>query len=346
MMTKPMMTILAVLLFMLTANTPLKAQDQDSNPKEIAQKAAEAYNWALKNYKNDIDGAIDSLESFEEDATTLLEDEKIEGKLREQIKELHGKTQKYLPAFYRKSAIRLYKQRRTDMAIDRFKEVIKVAKKYEDKKTLKKAQNLLPKLYFKSGKNAMRNMSYQSAIDNFNKALEYRENWAEVYVKKAKAYKKANNDLKMIRAIKDAVDMAKKTDDQESLNRAVRMGQTYYWQKGANAISNSENKVALDNFKKALELDKNDGYAYYYIALAKNKLLKYDEAIDKCKKALELLDKEEDKEQVAKVHLQLGIAYGSLGKQEKGCKYLKKAEQGDVATKARKEQDSFGCKYE
>ena len=341
MMTKPLMTILAVFLFMLTANAPLTAQD--SNPAEKAQKAAEAYNWAIKNYKNNINEAIDSLERFEKAAKMLLEDEKIEGKLREQIEELHVKAKRYIPIFYRKSATKYYKQMRTDMAIDRFKEAMEVAKKFEDEKTLEKAKRLLPKLYYKSGTDAMGMMDYQKAIDMFKKAAEYDSTWAKAYLKKAEAYNKSDNDAKMIAAIKETIEVAKKTDDQKILDRAIRMGQNYYWRKGANAISNSENEIALENFKKALDFNENDGYAYYYTALAKNKLFKYDAAIEDGKKALELLDKEEDKEQVAMVHLQMGIAFASLGKKEKGCEYLEKAEYGKTATKARKEQDSFEC---
>lgn len=341
MKTKPLMTILAAFLLVVTASAPLKAQD--SSPQERAQKAAEAYNWALKNYKNSIDEAIDSLERFEGTAETLLEDEKIEGKLREQVEELHAKAKRYIPVFYRKSARKLYEQRRTDMAIERYKETMEVAKKFEDQKTADKAKDLLPRLYYKSGTDAMGMMDYQKAIDMFKKAAKYDSTRAKTYLKKAEAYNKSDNDSKMVAAIKEAIDVAKKTDDQKVLERAIRMGQNYYWRKGANAISNSENEAALDNFEKALALDENDGYAYYYIALAKNKMVKYDEAIEDGKKALELLDQEEDKEQVAMVHLQMGIAYSSLGKKEKGCEYLDKAEYGKTATKARKEQDSFEC---
>ena len=333
--TKNFLKIFAAVLLILTASVSLTAQ--------TPQQVAETYNWAIKNYKKNIDAAIDSLEQFEKNSTKLIESGDLEGKLKEQIEQLQKKSHSYLPALYYKSAVQLYKQMRTDMAINRFKETIKVAEKFENEKTVKKAKDILPKLYYKSASEARNMMDYQKAISMYSKAIEYEPDWAKAYLKKAQVYSKDGSDAKMIETVKKAIEVAKRADDQKTLGRAIRMGQTYYWRIGAKAISNSENQAALDAFNKAMEFDPQDGLAYYYTALAKNKLFKYNEAIEDGKKGLGLLDSEENKEEIAKIHLQMGIAYSSLGKTEKGYKLHKKTEYGESALQARKKQDSFDC---
>ncbi|MCF8332309.1 MAG: hypothetical protein K9H84_07650 [Bacteroidales bacterium] len=334
---KKFLKFYAAVLLALIASVSITAQ--------TPQQAAETYNWAIKNYKNDIDAAIDSLEKFEKTSTQLIEEGELEGKIKEQIEQLQKKSHKHLPTLYYKSAVKLYKQRRTDMAINRFKKTVEIAKKFNNEKAVSKAQNILPKLYYKSASEATNMMDYQKAISMYSKAIEYDPEWAKAYLKKAQVYSKDGSDAKMIETVHKAIEVAKRTDDQKTLQNARRMGQTYYWRIGAKAISNSENEAALEAFNKAMDFDPQDGFSYYYTALAKNKLFKYKEAIEDGEKGLELLDAEEDKDEIAMIHLQMGIAYSSLGKTEKGCEYLKKAEYGDTAIKARKQQDSFDCTY-
>jgi tetratricopeptide (TPR) repeat protein len=337
MQTKKFLTTFAVILVVLTASLTANAQ--------TPQQAAETYNWAIKNYKKDIDAAIDSLEKFEQLADSLIASGELEGQIKEQMDQLQAKAHKYLPTLYYKSAITLYKQMRTDMAITRFQRTIEVAKEFGNENIQQKSEKLLPQLYYKSASEAQQMMDYQKAISMYNKAIEYDPDWAKAYLKKALAYKSEENDAQMIATIGQTIEVAKRVDDQESLKTARRIGQTYYWQKGANLISDGKNEEALAAFNKALEFDKDDFYAYYYVALAKNKLFKYTEAIADGEKALELLGEEGDREDKAMIYLQLGIAHGSLGKTEKGCEYFKKAEFGKSAAKAKKQQDSFGCSY-
>ncbi len=334
---KRILKLFALIIIVLSSGLSLKAQ----NPQETA----EMYNWAIKNYKQDLNAAIDTLERFEEASTMLLESGELEGQVKEQMEMLREKSHKYLPSLYYKSAVTLYKQMRTDMAIDRFERTIEIAKQYNNEAVVKKAQNLLPKLYFKSASEAMNMMNYQKAIENYNKAINYDPDWANAYLKKALAYQKEDNEAQMIATLGQAMKVAEKVDDDKTLQQAQTLAQTYYWQKGANNISNSQNEEALNAFQKALEIDSTNPRAYYYITLAKNKLFKYTEAIQDAEKALKLLGENGDKEEKAMLWLQMGIAYGSLGKTEQGCEYLKKAEYGKTASKAKKEQDSFGCSY-
>ncbi len=334
---KRILKLVALIAIVLSSSLSLKAQDP--------QETAEMYNWAIKNYKQNLDAAIDTLERFEEASTMLLESGELEGKVKEQMEMLREKSHKYLPSLYYKSAITLYKQMRTDMAIDRFERTIDVANKYDNKGIVKKAEDLLPKLYFKLASEAMNMMDYQKAIENYTKVIEYDPAWAGAYLKKALAYQKEDNEAQMISTLGQAMKVAKEVDDNKTLRQAKTLAQTYYWQKGASNISNSQNEEALNSFRKALEIDSTNHRAHYYVALAKNKLFKYKEAIKDSEKALNLLGEDGDKEEKAMLWLQMGIAYGSLGKKEQGCEYLKKAEYGKTASKAKKEQDSFGCSY-
>ncbi|MFO8053794.1 MAG: hypothetical protein R6U19_01340 [Bacteroidales bacterium] len=334
---KMVLKIFAALALFVSIVAPVKAQD--------AQQAANAYNWALKNYKDDINASIDSLERFNEIATGLLEEEKLEGKQEEQIQKLQKKAHKYLPTFYYMASNRLYRQMRTDMAIEKFKETIEVAKKFDNQEIIEKSENVLPKVYYKSASDAMQMMDYQKAADLYGKAAEYDPDWAKAYMKKALALQKQENYGKMMETIRQTIKVAQETENEEVQKRAIRIAQNYYWSIGANAISEGENEEALTAFKKALEFDKEDSYAYYYLALAKNKLLKYSEAVEDAEKGLALLKnaEEEDKEQEARLRLQLGIAEASLGKAKNGCENIKKAQYGKTDEKARREYEAFEC---
>lgn len=339
--TQKVLSILTAIFIVMSVSVSLNAQKP--------QHVADAYNWSLKNYKNDFKSAIDSMEFVDSLSTKLIESEELEGKLAKQMKKLQKKSHKYLPTFYFKFAYKLYKQKRTDMAIDKFKETVEMGKKYDNQKVVKKSKNLLPKLFYNAGTNGMQMMDYQKAINMFDKAVKHRPDWAEAYFKKALAYENAENDALMIKTIKKTIEVAKKIDNESTLKKAIRKGQRYYRQKGAGFIKESKKKEALSAFKKALEFDKKDPYSYYYIALADNKLFKYSKAVEAGNKALELLkpvEGDKEKAQQAKIYLELGIAKASLGKKEKGCEYLKKAEYGNSAEDAKEEQDSFECSYE
>ncbi|MFO8087718.1 MAG: tetratricopeptide repeat protein [Bacteroidales bacterium] len=335
--TKKLLKLYAAAVLILFSGFSLKAQN--------AQDAVNKYNWAIKNYKKDINAAIDSLERFEEISDTLLTMDELGDDNKEKIKQLQAKSHRYLPIFYYKSAVTLYKQRRTDMAIDRFKETIAVAKKFENEDYLKKAEDLLPKLYKKSASDAMMMMDYQKAITMYNQALAIDSNQADVLLDKAQVYSKDDNNAMMIKTLQEAIAVAEKSGDDKTRRNAVRMAQTYYWRIGANAVKNANYEDALSAFNKALEFDPQEGYAYYYVALAKNNMSLYDEAIDDAEKGISLMDPA-DKEELAMLQLELGKAYALLSKVEKGCEYLKKAEQNgddDTELKARKEQESFNC---
>lgn len=337
---RKLLKLYAAAVLILFSGISLKAQD--------AQNAVNKYNWAIKNYKKDINAAIDSLERFEEISDTLLVMDVLGDDNKEKIKQLQAKSHRYLPIFYYKSAVTLYKQRRTDMAIDRFKETIAVAKKFENEDYLKKAQDLLPKLYEKSASDAMMMMDYQKALSMYNQALELDSNQADIFLKKAQVYSKDDNNAMMINSLMKSIEIAKKTGEEKTRRNAVRMAQTYYWRIGANAIKNANYEDALSAFNKAVEFDPQEGYAYYYVALAKNNMSRSDEAIDDAEKGIKLLGSD-NKEELAMLQLELGKAYILLSKTEKGCEYLKKAEQNgddDTELKARKEQESFNCSNE
>ncbi len=337
MQTTKVLKLSLVLLLVITANPFLQAQDP--------QRAANAYNWAVQNFRDDVDKSIDSLEYFLTAADSLLEADVLEGQIKEQIEELKGRASNHLPTFYFLSAQRLYQQKRTDMAIDRFKETIEVAEAYESEEIKDRAQQLLPRAYFRSASDAMDMMDYQKAVDHFGEALKLDPQWSRAHLEMALAYRSMDNNSRMIAALEDAIEVARENQDHAVEERAVRMAQSYYWRIGANALSNQENEQALELFKKARDLNPSESYSYYYISLTKNRLYQYSQAIEQARKGLELLEEseEDDREQEAMFYLQLGSAHATLGQMEEGCEYLHKAKYGNTRQRAEREISTFQC---
>lgn len=337
MQSKNFLKLSLILLIIITANPFLQAQDP--------QRAANAYNWAVQNFRDDVDKSIDSLEYFLTASDSLLEANVLEGQIKEQIQQLQERAKNHLPTFYFLSGQRLYQQMRTDMAINRFKETIEVAKEYGNEDIRTRAEDLLPRAYFRSASDAMDMMDYQKAVDHFRGAIELDPQWARAYLELALAYRSMDNNSRMIAELENAIEVARETEDTDVEERAVRMAQSYYWRIGANALSNQENEQALELFKQAKELNPSESYAFYYLALTKNRLHQENDAIEYARKGLKLLEEseEEDREQEAMLYLQIGSAYATLGQMEEGCKYLHKAKYGNTRQRAEREISSFQC---
>ena len=110
-------------------------------------------------------------------------------------------------------------------------------------------------------------------------------------------------------------------------------------------LQNNKFNDAVNEFKNAINIDKNFFPAYFNLGLAYMQVKKYDLATDSFKKALAIQSKS------PQARLNLGIAYREMGKYDAAMKELKTAYEGnrgsvDVIIEIGKTYEKLGKKQE
>jgi tetratricopeptide (TPR) repeat protein len=100
-----------------------------------------------------------------------------------------------------------------------------------------------------------------------------------------------------------------------------------HFEKGRELYASKQFDQALEEFKRASELDPSQHVIYANVAESYKNLKKYDDAIASYNKALEVLSQnpKADPQTIASYHMNMGIIHGMAGKSEEASAEIKKS---------------------
>lgn len=282
---------------------------------QTTQEAIAAFNNGVtlaseKNY-------VDAIASYEEAIEIFDELEQSENQQRIQAV---GQ----IPSLQYKQAIVLYKQKKVDESIAAFYKLKEYSKEYNNTKYEKKADAIIPKLYYTKGKSAIKTKDYETAITSLNKAIEIKPSYGMAYVRLAMVYQAQENTAKFTEAIDNAI----ATKNTKSIDAAKKLATNYFNNEANKALSEQKYNEAEKHFSTLLKYQDTTCKIEYHLATIYNKQSKWDKAITKCNKALELFAAEGTTKD-AKIYFELGTAYAGKGDNTAACDAYKKAAKGD-----------------
>lgn len=271
----------------------------DGNEAIKAKKFADA----VKHYEN----SLDMCQMIGGDAAELQS--KVEGQLTK--------------AYYYNAQV-LYKKKKFDDSVAEFKKAIAAADVSNDAKTKKKADDFIPKVYSSQGLSYIKEKKYDEAIGIFNKALEYKEACVNAYYGLGLAYKE-KDDIDQAVANFDAA-LANGKDNPKAAKTVKKVksaGSKMLEATAAKELQIEHAQQAADYLSKSIEYSGGSFNSYYLLALANNKLKKFDAAIEAATAGLTFEGGDKNS-----LNFELGKAYEGKGDSANACAAYKKVTSG------------------
>lgn len=238
--------------------------------------------------------------------------------------ELKANIQKKLGYTYFKQGITQYKKKKFDVAIDALKNAKEIASEINDAKTAKSASIYIPKIYSTKGLTLMAKKNYDEALSIFDEALKYNSKCVDAFYGKGMTYK-ALNKLDLAAEAFDkviALGVGKKSAAKKVASSTIA-AQKMFEAKAASELQIEHSAVAVDLLNKALKYSQSSPNTFYLLALANNKLKKWDATIDAAQKALAL-----EGVDASAVNFELGKAFEGKGSAANACAAYKKVVDG------------------
>lgn len=167
---------------------------------------------------------------------------------------------------------------------------------------------------------------FQDALTVFDR-LKFPRNWADTHynIGLALSYrgitinssKSADYFNEAISNFNDALSVYKGAENTEAYTLILKMTSKAYSNWGVALTHFKKYDEAIDKFKKAIEINPQHAIAYYNWGLALNDLGMFDKAIEPFKKAIEI------DPQNANILYYLGIAYSTIGQKDEAVKIFR-----------------------
>ncbi len=306
MKTLKLLVLSTVLIFGVTMVT--MAQDE----KEII----DAYNKGVQLLNSDTKAAIASFQK----CISLADDAEELSEKGEQTKKL---AEDQVPKLYYKLAVGSYKKHDFQGAINYFEQTNKMAKKYGNTALAQKSKRLIPKLYYAWGKQEYSKKNYDQALKIFDQGIAVNPDLASAYLGKALVYDKLKQEAPMTEAADKAIEIAKKTHDQKTLNNARKFMRNYTYNHAVIAIQGNKQNEAEKYLNESIKYGNTSPDVYYELGKIQRKKGKYAEALTYLQKALSL-DQGNDVVK-AKYYFALGKVYEGMNKKTEACAAFRKA---------------------
>lgn len=238
--------------------------------------------------------------------------------------ELKATVQKKLGYTFFKEGITLYKKKKFDAAIAALKSAKKVATEVNDAKTAKSATTYIPKIYATKGLTVMATKDYEGAIKVFDEALKYNPKCVDAFYGKGMTYKSMDNTAMAAQAFDKVIEFgAKSKSAAKKVASSIEAAQKMFEASAAAELQIEHNTEAIELLNSALKYSKSSPNTFYMLAIANNKLQKWDASIDAAQKALALAGVD-----ASAVNFELGKAYEGKGNSANACAAYKKVTDG------------------
>jgi len=238
--------------------------------------------------------------------------------------DLQAKVEAQLPKAYWKNGIGLYKKKKFDAAVEQLKKCKKAADKAGDEKIAKYAKIYIPKVISSKGKSLIIDKEYDKAIEVFNEAFEYNPKCVDANYGLGLAYKEKEDIDKAAQYFDAAIaNGATNPKAEKTVNKAKDAGKIMMEAAAAKELQIEHADQAVDYLNKAIEYSGGSFNSYYLLALANNKLKKFDAAVEAATTGLTFSGGDKNS-----LNFELGKAYEGKGDNANACAAYKKVTSG------------------
>lgn len=250
-------------------------------------------------------------------------------------------------AHYRQ-AITLMKRKQYDEALPSLEQTIATSAEYGVKPEFaEKAQQYLPPLYLREGNVLLKQSKYDEALEIFNKAIALKPDLYKAHQGKGLVHKEQGDIEKMLEEFDIAKTKAFESGDNEAVGEINAAINGYYRTLIDEELMMMDTEdpdytFLLDICDQAIAANDKNGFAYWQAAMARNKMIEYDTAIELAKKGLE---GETDPTLRSALNYELGIAYQNIASYDEACEAYNNVTEEPFLARAEKklETPQLGC---
>ncbi|MBN2237657.1 MAG: tetratricopeptide repeat protein [Bacteroidales bacterium] len=238
--------------------------------------------------------------------------------------ELKSSVEKKIAYTYFKQGITLYKKKNFDAAISALVNAEKLSGAVGDDKTQKQAATYIPKIYATKGLTLMQNKNYDNALEVFDKALGYNPKCVDAFYGKGMTYKEMDQIENATAAFDNVIKYgAGVSAAEKKIESAKEAAQIMLEAKAASELQIEHSAEAAALLTQVLKYSQTSPNTFYLLALANNKLKKWDAAIEAGQKALTL-----EGTDASAVNFELGKAFEGKNDKTNACAAYKKVTTG------------------
>lgn len=289
---------------------------------QSVEDATNAYNRGVELASSNLPKAVEALQQ----TVAIAEKAGDEGA------EILKLAKQQIPVLQYNHATALYKDKKLDEAISNFKLAFEYATEYGDNGIAAKASDLLPKLLRVKGNNEYKENKFDDALASFIEALKFAPEFAGALLSKGQVLSKMNRNEEMKAAMDAAIEAGEKTNDEKTVEQARKFMTGNMINEANAAFKKNDFEKTINLLDQAFTYSEDNVEAYYLSAVAHNKLSKWDEALEKAQKGLELEEKTAAKQ--ARFYYESGVAQAGKGASDEACASFKKAAVGPLAESA------------
>ena len=266
----------------------------------------------------DVDGAIAELEKCVDLAIKVGDDAEEHQVVAESV----------LPGLYFQKANNILATRDYQATLDALEATVVAAEKYNSPDVKERAEKTIPQIYMALGSADYTAQKFEDAIKYFDQALERDPNLPRAYLTKGVCYQNLNDEAKMDESYRLAIEKGNAAGDAATVQSAKTALSRYFYNLGITARRAQKWDDAIAALAKTVEVDDENGDAFYAIASCYNSKNSWDNAISNSEKALQLKGGEDDPKALDPIYYELGIAYAGKNDKGKACEYFKKVGDG------------------
>lgn len=250
-----------------------------------------------------------------ESAITYFEETiELSNEVGPDAEEYQIKAESVLPGLHYKIAMDAFKADNFELAVNKMRETVEVAEKYNDTGIKEKAERYIPQFLYAYGNEFYKSEEWDKAIEKYEESVKLDPEYINAYFRIALIYRNLNNDEKMIEYFDKVIENG--SSGNSTVEKAVTVVKSHYLKNAQQAINSKDFASAVQNLEAALEYGTEEDI-YYYLAISYNGLENWDKAIENGLKAVEIsTGSDSDK---AGVYFELGKAYAGKGDNSSAC---------------------------
>lgn len=247
-----------------------------------------------------------------------------------------------------RQAITLMKRKQYDQALPALEQTVATSAEYGVKPEFaEKAMQYLPPLYLREGNVLLQQSKYDEALEIFEKALALKPDMYKAHQGKGLVHKEQGEIEKMLEEFDIAKTKALEDGDSEAVGEINAAIDGYYRSLIEEELMMMDTEdpdytFLLDICDQAIAANDENGYAYWQAAMARNKMIEFDTAIELAKKGLE---GETDPVLRSALNYELGIAYQNTASYAEACEAYNNVTDEPFLSRAEKklETPQLGC---
>ncbi|MDF1571737.1 MAG: hypothetical protein P1P82_09000 [Bacteroidales bacterium] len=247
-----------------------------------------------------------------------------------------------------RQAITLMKRKQYDQALPALEQTVATSAEYGVKPEFaEKAMQYLPPLYLREGNVLLKQSKYDEAMDIFDKAIALKPDMYKAHQGKGLVHKEQEEIEKMLEEFDIAKTKAREAGDNETVDEINAAIDGYYRSLIEEELMMMDTEdpdytFLLDICDQAIAANDNNGYAHWQAAMARNKMIEFDTAIELAKKGLE---GETDPILRSALNYELGIAYQNTASYAEACEAYNNVTDEPFLSRAEKklETPQLGC---